>query len=235
MSLTENTKKIADIVVFEGGEGVGKTTQIKLLHNLLTLNQITDFVFFREPGGTQEGERIRKLFVTEDLNLETITELLLITAARHENITKNILPSLQANKFVILDRFVLSTLIYQGKIYNTDIEKIKKLHAWFNDNLIPKLTIILNPQDIGVINQRLGNMDRKNNKIDEMGLEFHSKIYELYSKAEEFYEGKIEYIDANQNIIQVHQQIIAILQKNNIIKTSIKALNGQEIAKILKK
>ncbi len=255
MSLTDTTKNIANIVVFEGGEGVGKTTQIRLLQSLLTLSRTNNFRFFREPGGTKEAEQIREIFVNEDLNLEAITELLLMIAARHENIKKNILPSLKAKKCVILDRFMLSTLIYQGMIYDIDIEKINKLHAWFNHNLIPQLTIVLNPRDTqsfkkrleeqqidffsqldtSAIHRRLTNVNRKNNKIDKKDIEFHEKIYELYAKSHEFYEGRIEYIDANQDISKIHEQIISLLQENNIITNDINPISKQDIEKVLKK
>lgn len=220
-----------NIIVFEGGEGVGKTTQIKLLQYLL--EDTGFFAFFREPGGTKEAEQIREVFIRNDLELSPVSELLLMTASRHENIIKNILPALEANKFVVLDRFVLSTLIYQGKIHNIDIAKIKDLHNWFNHGITPKLTIILNPKEPSIISQRLNNIDRKNNKIDEKGVDFHQEIYDLYTKAHEFYEGEIEYIDANQDVEKIHNQITTILKNKNVIRSDIKPLNTQEIVKIL--
>ena len=129
-------------ISFEGGEGSGKSTQIKLLAKRLA--KYGDVITTREPGGTIEAEIIRNLLVKGKKNKWSgVVETLLLYAARKDHIDKVIAPSLKKNKWVLCDRFKESTLVYQGYGKNVDITLIKKLDKIITNNLTPGLTFIL--------------------------------------------------------------------------------------------
>ena len=129
-------------ISFEGGEGSGKSTQIKLLAKKLA--KYGDVITTREPGGTIEAEIIRNLLVKGKKNKWSgVVETLLLYAARKDHIDKVIAPSLKKNKWVLCDRFKESTLVYQGYGKNVDIDLIKKLDKIITNNLTPGLTFIL--------------------------------------------------------------------------------------------
>ena len=128
------------IISFEGGEGVGKSTHAKILCAHLEQHGLP-WLSFREPGGSPFSEDVRDLFFHE--GLDTITELLLILASRRENITKMILPSIKQGKVVIIDRFIDSTLAYQGVLGGLGIGRVRKLMEKTDTWIEPDLTFVL--------------------------------------------------------------------------------------------
>ena len=192
-------------ISFEGGEGSGKSTQIKLLAKRLA--RYGDVITTREPGGTIEAEIIRNLLVKGKKNKWSgIVETLLLYAARKDHIDKVIAPSLKKNKWVLCDRFKESTIVYQGYGKNVDIDLIKKLDKMITNNLTPSLTFILD------INPKIGlkRSKRKSNtetRYENMSLTFHNKIRKEFINIAKSNKKKFILIDANQNINQI-QNII---------------------------
>ena len=192
-------------ISFEGGEGSGKSTQIKLLAKRLA--KYGDVITTREPGGTIEAEIIRNLLVKGKKNKWSgVVETLLLYAARKDHIDKVIAPSLKKNKWVLCDRFKESTLVYQGYGKNVDIDLIKKLDKMITNNLTPSLTFILD------INPKIGlkRSKRKSNtetRYENMSLTFHNKIRKEFINIAKSNKKKFILIDANQNINQI-QNII---------------------------
>ncbi len=167
-------------ITFEGGEGSGKTTQIKLLKN--NLKKFGDVIITREPGGSSNAELIRKLLVTGDKNRWSgISELLLINAARKDHLENIILDNLKNNKFVICDRFSDSTIVYQGYGRGIDIKLINKLDHLITGGLKPKLTFLLNIKaEEGIMRSK----SRVNNELryESMPINYHKKINSSYLK-----------------------------------------------------
>ena len=192
-------------ISFEGGEGSGKSTQIKLLAK--KLSKYGDVITTREPGGTIEAEVIRNLLVKGKKNKWSgVVETLLLYAARKDHIDKVIAPSLKKNKWVLCDRFKESTLVYQGYGKNVDLDLIKKLDKIITNNLTPSLTFILD------INPKIGlkRSKRKSNtetRYENMSLTFHNKIRKEFINIAKSNKKKFILIDANQNINQI-QNII---------------------------
>ena len=116
-------------IVVEGSEGVGKSSQIKIIERYLINNKI-DYILTREPGGTSFGESIRDIILNDDNNTEELTDSLLFYASRYENYKKIILPALDADKTVICDRYHYSTLVYQGIVGNNSY--VKAIHEIFD-------------------------------------------------------------------------------------------------------
>ena len=116
-------------IVVEGSEGVGKSSQIKIIERYLINNKI-DYILTREPGGTSFGESIRDIILNDDNNTEELTDSLLFYASRYENYKKIILPGLDAGKTVVCDRYHYSTLVYQGIVENNS--SVKAIHEIFD-------------------------------------------------------------------------------------------------------
>ena len=185
-------------ISFEGGEGSGKSTQIKLLAKRLA--KYEDVITTREPGGTIEAEIIRNLLVKGKKNKWSgVVETLLLYAARKDHIDKVIAPNLKKNKWVLCDRFKESTLVYQGYGKNVDITLIKKLDKIITNNLTPGLTFIL---DIDPI-IGLKRSKRKSNtetRYENMSLGFHNKIRKAFKAIARLNKKKFILINANQDI-----------------------------------
>ena len=116
-------------IVVEGSEGVGKSSQIKIIERYLIDNEI-NYILTREPGGTSFGESIRDIILNDDNNTEELTDSLLFYASRYENYKKIILPALDAGKTVVCDRYHYSTLVYQGIVGNNS--SVKAIHEIFD-------------------------------------------------------------------------------------------------------
>lgn len=162
------------LITFEGGEGGGKSTQILRLAKGLKEAGL-DVVTTREPGGTEGAEAIRNLVTegTADRWLP-LTETLLFLAARHDHIARRIKPALDAGRWVLSDRFIDSTRVYQGIAGTLGLELIDRLHATIFDDLTPDLTLLLDlPVETGLA-RRLGSGEV--NRFDQMEVDFHQTV-----------------------------------------------------------
>jgi dTMP kinase len=128
------------IISFEGGEGVGKTTQAALLKEYLEKNG-RGVVSFRDPGGSELSENIRKLFLA--FQMDTMTEMMLLLAARRNNIATIIKPALDAGRVVIIDRFIDSTIVYQGIVGGLGKENVRNMMEITHTLIEPDLTFLL--------------------------------------------------------------------------------------------
>ena len=185
-------------ISFEGGEGSGKSTQIKLLAK--RLSKYGNVITTREPGGTIEAEVIRNLLVKGKKNKWSgVVETLLLYAARKDHIDKVIAPSLKKNKWVLCDRFKESTLVYQGYGKNVDIDLIKKLDKIITNNLTPGLTFILDIDPlIGL--KRSKRKSNTETRYENMSLGFHNKIRKAFKAIAKLNKKKFILINANQDI-----------------------------------
>lgn len=165
-------------ITFEGGEGVGKSTQCTLLASHLK-DQGIDVMITREPGGTSSAEMIRKLLVEGDINRwHARTEALLMFAARSEHWHTLIDPALQAGKWVISDRFVDSSYAYQGYARGIPIEKLEQLYQFSVGSVYPDLTIFLNaPLSLGFQRVR-GRAKPYEERFEKEALSFHEKVHD---------------------------------------------------------
>lgn len=182
-------------IVFEGGEGSGKSEMISRLQKELPENT----VFTRDPGGTQLGEEIRRIVLSGDSRgIDATSELLLFMAARAQLIDELIAPALDDGKNVICDRFILSTIAYQvyGRHKHENLQLVKNMFAALGKRAMPDATIFLDVSpEIGLqrVHLRLGAA----NRFDEEAMDFHQRIRKGYQEhLAEF--GKAYTIDANQ-------------------------------------
>ena len=193
-------------ITFEGVEGAGKTTQVQRLATALG----PDIVITREPGGTPVSERIREVFMTSD-RITTMTELLLIAAARAQHVDERIRPALAANQIVICDRFIDATVAYQGYRGGIELEIIHRLNHIATGGLTPDITFILDlPPEIGL--QRQQQDDTHRDRLDKEPLEFHRRVREGYLATAKAEPHRVKLIDATLSPDDVHTAILTEYQ-----------------------
>ncbi|MFT9031239.1 dTMP kinase [Leuconostoc pseudomesenteroides] len=191
-------------ISFEGPEGAGKTTVLNILIAELQPKLGDKLVTTREPGGNPISEAIRAILQPEDDNgLEKRTEALLYAAARRQHLVEIIQPALAAGKVVISDRYVDSSLAYQGGGRDLGVEKIWQINQFAIDGLLPDLTIYLDvPSELGlarVTANRKGKIDR----LDKESLVFHQKVRQTYLKLQSEFSDRIKIVDATQPLDKV--------------------------------
>ena len=192
-------------ITFEGGEGSGKSTQIKLLAKKIA--ETSSVCVTREPGGTTSAEEIRKLLVRGKADKwSSVSELLLLFAARKDHIDKLILPALSSNKWVLCDRFVDSTYVYQGMCGNTSLDLIKKIEKIVIGQFRPELTFLINiDPKVGI--QRSKRPGNKDLRYENMDIKFHNKIYKSYLKLASLNKRRIYMIDGSKTISDIENEI----------------------------
>lgn len=181
-------------ITFEGGEGSGKTSVIKEVSNLLTLNNITNIIT-REPGGSVIAEKIRKILLdTENINLSAKTEALLFAASRAQHLDEVILPALKEKKVVLCDRYLDSSLAYQGYARDLGIDEVLKVNHYAAQKL-PDYTIYIDVTPIKGLQRATERGDL--NRLDLESLEFHKKVREGYLKLAKKYKKRYIIIDGD--------------------------------------
>lgn len=148
-------------VAFEGVDRSGKTTQLHLLAERLA--EKYEVVVTREPGGTPVAEAIRVLLLADDVDMSARCEALLFAAARADHVERTIRPALERGAVVLSDRFVDSSLAYQGVARALGVEEIERVNLWATDGLVPDVTIMLD-LPVGTSSQREGEVDRMENE-----------------------------------------------------------------------
>ena len=200
-------------ITFEGGEGTGKTTQINILKKYLE-DQGLEVIITREPGGVTSAENIRAVIF--DNEIDPITETMLYAAARREHYIKKIKPALDAGKIVICDRFIDSSIVYQGIVRSVGVDLVENINKYVINNIEPDLTIFfdLDPE-IGL--KRVSLRNEQMNRFDKESLDFHLKVrkgYKLLSKTR----NRFVLIDASKSIEEVTKQIINIMKISGVVK-----------------
>lgn len=193
-------------ITFEGGEGVGKTTNVTFLENYLREHQIS-VVVTREPGGTKLAEKLRSLLL--DKKTEAIAdeaELLLMFAARAQHLKHVIEPALARGDWVICDRFTDATYAYQGGGRNVKIRHVEWLEDLIQGSLRPDLTLLLDaPVKIGMERAgKRGSFDR----FESETVQFFENVRRAYLLQAEIHPQRIKIIKANQLLADVQQTII---------------------------
>ena len=199
-------------ISFEGGEGSGKTTQIKLLANWIQSVWRGKVTVTREPGGTNGAELIRRLLVTGDKERwDSVTEALLMTASRRDNLMRIIKPALDEGDVVITDRFFDSTSVYQGVVGGVDQAIIEALNTLCLNHVCPQITILLDiDPELGL--KRSNRSENDETRFEDKGLVFHQNVRQAYLDLAENNPERVMVIDASRNEKAIHDDIIARLE-----------------------
>ena len=183
-------------VAFEGVDRSGKTTQLQLLAQ--RLSEKHEVLLTREPGGTPVAEAIRVLLLADDVQMSARCEALLFAAARADHVERTIRPALERGAVVISDRFVDSSLAYQGVARGLGVDDVERINHWATDALEPDLTIMLD-LPIGTSSQRDGEVDRMENEGELFQARVRRGLLDLAGRAAHRY----AVIDASPSVDDV--------------------------------
>ena len=191
------------LVSLEGPEGAGKTSVLEALIPLLEDSGV-EVLTTREPGGVLIGEKIREVILDPShTEMDPKTELLLYIASRRQHLVEKVLPALAAGKLVIMDRFIDSSVAYQGFGRGLDIDAINWLNEFATDGLKPDLTLYFDIEVEEGLARIAANSNREVNRLDMEGLDLHRKVRQGYLSLIEREGNRIEKIDASLPLDQV--------------------------------
>lgn len=197
-------------ITIEGGEGVGKSTNMAFIQSYLDKNNI-EYIHTREPGGTPLAENIRRLFLDiTDEQINPTTELLLVFAARSQHLNELIQPQLDKGIWVLCDRFTDATYAYQGGGRGMDDELIGQLELIVQRGVQPDYTILLDaPVEIGMERARdRGELDR----LEQQELAFFTRVRNKYLELAEQNSQRYRVIDASKSLEQVQSQLGEVIE-----------------------
>ena len=198
------------LITFEGPDGSGKTTQIALLKEYLE-NKGYQVIYTREPGGTKISEKIRDIILdNENSEMYAMCEALLYASSRAQLVHQIIKPALSQGKIVVMDRFVESSIVYQGIGRNLGADKIRSINDAATEGLKPDITFMLTiPFEEGLKRKA---KQKYFDRLENSGDDFHRRVYEGYRSLSNSMDY-IKVIDADRNSENVHKDIINIIEE----------------------
>jgi len=206
-----NSMKSNLFITFEGPEGAGKTTVIQKIAERLAEKNI-DVLATREPGGIEIAEKIRSIILNPaHTAMDERTEALLYAAARSQHYFEKVQPALDAGKLVICDRFIDSSLAYQGYARGIGIDEVLSINEFAIGKKLPDMTILFDiAPEVGLARiYATGN--REVNRLDVESLSFHQKVYDGYLLLVERYPERIRIVNADQDIDSVVEDVWSLL------------------------
>ncbi len=192
-------------ITFEGTDGSGKTTQIKLLEAYMK-EKGYEVILSREPGGTRVSEIIRDIILNpENKEIVPLTEMILYAASRAQHVAEVIQPAVKSGKIVICDRFVDSSYAYQGAGREMDLKMIADVNRVAINGMVPDITFFLDIDPEVAIKRRINSTGA--DRIEQEKLDFHKRVYDGYKKLSILYPDRIKTIDAANSVDDISAQI----------------------------
>ena len=204
-------------IAIEGPDGSGKTSIIQALRQKLEQDGL-EVVTTREPGGSPIAEQIRQVILDVDNHaMDVRTEALLYAASRRQHLVETILPNVQAGKLVISDRFVMSSLAYQGMARGIGLDPVWAINQFAIDGQMPDLTLLVDvPAEVGLERIQAAKGQRQYDRLDRESLDFHQRVRQTYLDLAQDW-ANLEILDGQQSIEAVSQECYDILQKRGMI------------------
>ncbi|OXL86663.1 dTMP kinase [Paenibacillus sp. SSG-1] len=200
-------------ITLEGGEGSGKTTVIGKIGEYFNRLAIP-YMMTREPGGIEIAEKIREIILNPSHTaMDARTEALLYAASRRQHLAEKVEPALEKGLTVICDRFVDSSLVYQGYARGLGMDEVWAINQFAIHDRMPDLTFYLDIEPETGLQRIAANQGREVNRLDLEGLSFHQKVREGYHIIASRYPERIVVIDASKEQSVVEQDIIRVLQE----------------------
>lgn len=193
-------------ITFEGNDGSGKTTQIRLLADYLR-NKGIEVVLTREPGGTPIGEKIRSVLLDKaNKEMHPVTEMLLYAASRAQLVNTLIRPAIEEGKAVICDRFVDSSYAYQAMGRGLGLKTVKNVNSYAIGDCMPDITFFMDI-DADAAMKRRNSSGEEADRLESEKIEFHRNVYEGYKNLLSLYPERIKAIDVLKSPEQVFESI----------------------------
>lgn len=201
-------------ITFEGPEGAGKTTIISIVQKEL-LKKGYNVISTREPGGIDIAEQIRSVILdTKNTKMDSRTEALLYAASRRQHLAEKVIPALDAGKIVLCDRFIDSSLAYQGYARGLGIDEVLSINEFAINGLMPSLTLFFDIEPaVGLARIEKSN-SREVNRLDLENLKFHEKVYEGYIQVANRFKERFQMVDANAPLEAVSKRTLEIIESH---------------------
>lgn len=202
------------LITFEGPDGAGKTTVLQEVIKELAPQLRESYLITREPGGSKISERIREIILDPaNQEMDNKTEALLYAASRSQLVSEVIRPALEAGKIVFSDRFVDSSLAYQGVGRKLGIDEVKAINDFATGYLEPNLTLFLDlDPKVGLARIEKLRPDQED-RLEQEKIEFHQHLYHGYQKINQKYSQRIKIVDASAPLSEVVSQSVRIIKK----------------------
>lgn len=209
----EQTK--GKFITFEGCDGCGKSTQLKLLSDYLTKNNIPH-IFTREPGGGKISEAIREILLNgKNSEMTDECEALLYSASRMQHLADRVIPALSSGKLVICDRYVDSSLAYQAYARGLGVDFIESINKLALTKYAPDATIFIDLTPEQAFARKKGADE--NDRLEQAGMEFHKRVYDGYQKVAEKYPARVIKINGNQTPSEIFSDVVKALKERNCL------------------
>lgn len=192
-------------ITFEGGEGAGKSTAIKRIVEKLT-SEGYEIVLTREPGGTPIAEEIRNVILDKkNTAMDPRTEALLYAASRRQHLVEKVIPALKEGKLVLCDRFLDSSLAYQGGARGIGIDTVYKMNLFATEGMLPDLTILFDIKPEEGLARIAANSQREVNRLDVEKLTFHNKVRDSFHELAKKFPERFVIVDASKTPDEVFE------------------------------
>ena len=202
-------------ITFEGCEGAGKSTQIRLLSQYLA-ERGKECVVTREPGGSGISEAIRAVILDgKNTAMTDECEALLYAAARAQHLSDTVLPALEAGKTVLCDRYLFSSFAYQGYGRGLDMDFLRAVNSFALQGHMPDITLFLDIPPRSAFERKHGA--DQNDRIEQAGEAFHARVYQGYLRLAEEYPGQIVRVDCSGTKFETNEKIRALLAGRGLI------------------
>lgn len=198
------------LIVFEGPDGSGKTTILKKVNEKLT-DEGYKLKLVREPGGTDISEKIREIIIDNDnVNMAAKTESLLFAASRAQLVEEKLRPALENGEIILCDRFVLSSLLYQGVGRGLGIDEVKAINDFAIGDVKPNLTIFFNIDYKTALVRKRANFSA--DRLENEDFDFHKRIFDAYINIVDRYKDDIKQVDATRSIEEVSTDVLKLIK-----------------------
>ncbi|WP_394011618.1 dTMP kinase [Anaerococcus cruorum] len=198
------------LIVFEGPDGSGKTTILKKVNEKLT-DEGYKLKLVREPGGTDISEKIREIIIDNDnINMAAKTESLLFAASRAQLVEEKLRPALENGEIILCDRFVLSSLLYQGVGRGLGIDEVKTINDFATGDIKPDLTIFFNIDYKTALVRKRANFSA--DRLENEDFDFHKRIFDAYISIADRYKDDIKQVDATRSIEEVSTDVLKLIK-----------------------
>ena len=199
-------------ITFEGTDGRGKSTVIKAVYERL-INDGYSVILTREPGGTPIAEKIRDIILdNSNTALDARTEALLYAASRRQHLVEKIWPAIKEGKIVLCDRFLDSSLAYQGEGRKLGIENILNVNLFATENTYPDLTLFFNISPEEGLKRVSKDKKRVADRLDNENANFHQTVYNGFLKVNSMYKDRIQVVDATKSLNEVIENAYKIIK-----------------------